>query len=1094
MDFWRFVKRSVFYYWRTNVGVLLAVVVSSSVLIGALVVGDSVRYSLGRMVMTRLGAIQSALVGGDRFFRSELALEIAEELEADVAPVLQLRGLTANSDGTKRANRVEVLGVDERFFEIGEGVNPFKGDWADGVVLSEAVAGRLGAKVGDEVLLRIAKPGLMPRDVPLGAESDLSVAFRLAVKAIAVDDEFGRFSLQANQVAPLNVFVNLKWLGEKIGQAGLANMLLTGGPVEKANAALQKRWQIADAGLEFNRIEEQGVLEVRSRRVFIDDSIGAAAASDEGAVGLLTYFVNEIRRGDKAAPYSMVTAIEPWAGSVFAGELKDDEILINQWLADDIGAQVGDEITIKYFVLAEMRRLKEVTGKFIVRDIVSMEESGDSEMMPQFPGLANMDNCRDWEPGIPIELDRIRDKDEEYWDKYRGTPKAFVTLSAGQKMWGNRYGKLTAVRWYYPFSEIDENDAAKRLMSKIKPGPMGLFFVSVREMAVAAGRGTTDFGQLFLGFSMFLIAAAIILTGLLFVFGIENRSEEIGMLLAVGYRPGIVKRLFLAEGAMISVIGTAIGAGAAVVYTKLIIYGMTTIWRQAVSGSVISFYAKGSTIVSGAAGAIAVSLFAIWLSLRKQVKRPARELLVSDFEGQYLSSRKGTKGRGGFVLAAAGFIGAMVLLFVMGRGDSIVGAFFGAGALLLIGCVGLSLGLLRRTGAGRAKAVDSVFSLALRNTVRRRGRSLAVIVLLACGSFMVIAVGANRHGPEEIEKRDSGTGGFALFGESAIGVLHDLNSRAGMEAVGLDEAKLEGAKIVQMRVRDGDDASCFNLNRAQRPRLIGVNNQEFANRGAFRFIDWLDGFEYYGWELLDIGLDNVISAIGDEATVRWALGKSVGDTIDYVDNKGRAFKVRLVGKIKNSILQGSLIIAENEFIERFGSEEGYRMFLVDAEADKMEEVMSVLSSGLRDFGMEVTPAAERLAEFSMVEHTYLSIFLMLGGLGLVLGSAGLGMVVLRNILERRGELAMLRAVGFEKRTLKRMVLYEHGWLLICGLACGVVTALVAVGPVLKEPGAKVPYFGLLITVILIAVSGILWIFAATYFALRGKLLDALRNE
>ena len=89
---------------------------------------------------------------------------------------------------------------------------------------------------------------------------------------------------------------------------------------------------------------------------------------------------------------------------------------------------------------------------------------------------------------------------------------------------------------------------------------------------------------------------------------------------------------------------------------------------------------------------------------------------------------------------------------------------------------------------------------------------------------------------------------------------------------------------------------------------------------------------------------------------------------------------------------------------------------------------------------------------------------------------------------------MLRAVGFEKQSLKQMVLYEHGWLLICGLGCGIVTALVAVGPVLKEPGAEVPYLGLLVTVVLIAVSGILWIFAATYFALRGKLLDSLRNE
>jgi len=149
---------------------------------------------------------------------------------------------------------------------------------------------------------------------------------------------------------------------------------------------------------------------------------------------------------------------------------------------------------------------------------------------------------------------------------------------------------------------------------------------------------------------------------------------------------------------------------------------------------------------------------------------------------------------------------------------------------------------------------------------------------------------------------------------------------------------------------------------------------------------------------------------------------------------------------------------------------------------------------LRDFGMELTPARQRLAAFNAVENTYLSIFQLLGGLGLVLGSVGLGLVVLRNVLERRGELAMLRAVGLSRESLKQAVFYEHLGLMLCGLVCGVVAALVAVCPALKSPRAQVPYFSLMITVAAIAISGLLWIRIATAFALSGKLLDALRNE
>jgi ABC-type antimicrobial peptide transport system permease subunit len=198
--------------------------------------------------------------------------------------------------------------------------------------------------------------------------------------------------------------------------------------------------------------------------------------------------------------------------------------------------------------------------------------------------------------------------------------------------------------------------------------------------------------------------------------------------------------------------------------------------------------------------------------------------------------------------------------------------------------------------------------------------------------------------------------------------------------------------------------------------------------------------------------------------------------------------------LKNSILQGSLLIAEDEFVRRFPSQEGYRVFVVDAPAEKANEAMDRLSYRLRDFGMGLTPTGQRLAAFNTVENTYLSIFQLLGGLGLILGSVGLGLVVLRNVLERRGELAMLRAVGLSKDALKQVVFYEHSGLMVCGLACGLVAALVAVSPVLKSPGADVPYFSLAITVAAIAISGLVWIGIAAAFALSGKLLDALRNE
>ena len=241
-----------------------------------------------------------------------------------------------------------------------------------------------------------------------------------------------------------------------------------------------------------------------------------------------------------------------------------------------------------------------------------------------------------------------------------------------------------------------------------------------------------------------------------------------------------------------------------------------------------------------------------------------------------------------------------------------------------------------------------------------------------------------------------------------------------------------------------------------------------------------------GWDLLRLDLDaGSVPAIGDYPTVFWGLGKNIGDELEYSDERGRVFRVRIVGMLESSILQGSLVIAENEFMARFPSESGYRAFLIDALPDQSRAVEDTLTNGLKDFGLVLTPTAERLAAFSAVENTYLSIFTALGGLGLILGSVGVGLVVLRNMLERRGELAMLRAVGFDRKTLQRMIFYEHWGLVLSGLLCGGIAALVAVVPAMQSSPGQIPYVSLALTVAGIGVLSGLWVWVAGVLALRG---------
>jgi len=374
--------------------------------------------------------------------------------------------------------------------------------------------------------------------------------------------------------------------------------------------------------------------------------------------------------------------------------------------------------------------------------------------------------------------------------------------------------------------------------------------------------------------------------------------------------------------------------------------------------------------------------------------------------------------------------------------------------------------------------------------------------MLACGSFLIVSIGVFRlDANRDAWKRISGTGGFALIGETTMPVVHDLNSQSGRDFFALNEKDLAGVNFVPFRVREGDEASCLNLNRAQKPRLLGVKPELMKERFTFTQAE-KSGFKDQLWWLLKAEdsaifpsiLPNEVPAIGDANSVKWSMKKKVGDTIDYVDERGVPFKVRIVAAVANSILQGSLVIDEARFVKRFPGESGYRMFLIDAPSNTVSQVSATLSRAMQDVGLELTPAAERLAQFNAVQNTYLGTFQVLGGLGLLLGSVGLGIVVLRNVLERRSELAVLLAVGFRKATLQRLLLVENGALLVAGLVLGVAAAAVAVLPALLSPGAQLPFASLGLTLGAVLINGALWTWAASRLAVRGDLLKALRNE
>lgn len=1108
--------RSAVFYWRTHLSVLAGTMLAAAVLVGAMLVGDSVRYSLVQSALLRLGDVHYAMNVQGRFFREDLADRVESESEIKTTPVLLLRGIATKQQGEgskkRQVNDVQVVGVDKRFWG-------FSGNFAealteDGIAVNVKLATELGLKQGDEISIRIGKPTLLPRDAPLSSrKSDDTVRGTFPVVSIIPDNRLGRFSLTASQIVPYNVFVDLKWLQKRLSLEARANLLLAadGGDAteRKLSDAVTKSWRIEDAGLVCREVENRGLFQIESDRIFMDPVISRAVQGIEGSVGVLTYLVNSISRegtnGQARTPYSFVTAISPSTNrllGVVPADMKDDEIILNRWLADNLPAKTGETVRLSYYELLPSNRFVEKSRVFKVSGILEMADvSMEKELAPKFPGLTDVDRCSDWDIGIPLDKAKMEDKaNEAYWKTYRDTPKAFVTLKAGQEMWSNRFGGLTDVR--YSEARCGKELVVETFLKRVNPSELGLGFLPVRQTALKAANDAMDFGQLFLGMSFFLIVAGLMLTAMLFSFGIQQRSKELGILLAVGYRPGQVRRLMIQESCLIALAGAIAGALLGTFYTRALIWGLSNFWQGAVANSAIQYHAGPLTIVEGIVVSFLCALFSLVLAMRKQFRKSAWELLSGDSlqsmacpAGPNVRRARSLRG----VISAAGVavaLGIIAYAVITGSQDT-VPVFFAAGALLLIALLGLGRELLIHLNVSGGHL--SLDGLGFRNAGRRIGRSMTVAALLACGCFLVFAVSSMQEDVgARAERRSSGTGGFAFFGESTIPVQADLNTVEGRRKFRLDgESALQGVSFISLKVRDGDDASCLNLNRAQSPKLLAVNPDVLAEMKAFI----LPGSENV-WDLLKEKLpDGVVPGLaGDSNTAMWGLerkaGRDNGDILMYRDEQGGMFRVKLVGSLpmRLSVFQGTILIPAGSFEEKYPSESGYRMFLVDVPGGTGTEVKEILNDRLDRLGFSLVPAVQRLREFYAVESTYMLMFLVLGGMGLLLGSAGMGIVVLRNIMERRGELGLLRAVGYSDGQVRRMILAEHWLILGVGLVVGIVASLVAMWPSFSAPGVALPYLTIVLFFAGIAGFQVLWIVISVWMAMRQSMLGSLRSE
>ena len=241
----------------------------------------------------------------------------------------------------------------------------------------------------------------------------------------------------------------------------------------------------------------------------------------------------------------------------------------------------------------------------------------------------------------------------------------------------------------------------------------------------------------------------------------------------------------------------------------------------------------------------------------------------------------------------------------------------------------------------------------------------------------------------------------------------------------LDKASevLSAAKVIPFRLQGGDDASCLNLFQAGRPRVLGVPD-ELIDRGGFRFAQTeaeTDEEKANPWLLLRKSFpDGAVPVFAEQNTALFMLKIPVGGTLtvpgrERLTGDGADRRHASGQRLPERIVDVGRAIPQT--VPAAGRVPGVPDRHPARPGVRGRRTCSKPACGAN--GFTATRTTDKVAAYQAVVGAYLTTFQLLGGFALLLAVLGLGVVVLRSVWERVGELALLRAVGYKTGRSRR---------------------------------------------------------------------------
>lgn len=1079
--------RSITFNRKRIIYLVLIIALLSAVVTGSLLTGFSVRQNLKNISREKLGNTGFLISSGSRFFNTGLSDRVTGITGIKTASVLEIKGYCRNFSSGTTALNVNFYGISDSFFGF-HGIDGIEIEPGT-VAINEKLAERLDIQSGNEIIITYKTVSPIPSSLPFAPDDETSTSKVLSVSKILSNEEAGNFSLGISQIVPLNLFLNISDLSDTGDGTVRVNRLLieNSGNIKYNDLAEALTGSIApeDIGLMVRKPENFNGREIISDRVFIDqDIVNIITGKFPESGPVITYLANSLSLNGKSTPYSFVSGLPE---SLYPVPEREENIFINRWLADDTGAEVGDTLTLKWYSPGSFGTLEEETGRFTVERIVDLEGTWeDHSLMPEFPGISGSRSCSDWDAGVALDMSRIRDKDEDYWNVYKGTPKAFISYQKAKELWGNNFGPATSIR--FP-EEILTSDIVNKLTGSFPPERSGFFISDPVADSEKAASESVDFSTLFLSLGFFIIVSCILLLLLSVTSYFISRTGEIRTLFAIGFSDRWISRYLLLEMLIISVLASVPGITGGVLFNVLIIKALNSVWSGAVQTDTLSGYVGLMPLIYSFILTVLISVILLFFKTRG---------FLRELRSTRKSVRKEISSRRNLVfLLISGLIAIILVAMSVTDSENSMLLGFGGGGVLFV-----TMLLLFRQFAVTRKSLTEYKVQAPPMLLSRLyysfnpAHALTPVIFIAAGLFAVFITGSNRMTiTDKMKLPSSGTGGYLIWGETAVPVTKNLGTPPGVMEFGLDDEILKDLRFVQGKVLPGDDASCLNLNHVSSPPILGINPAEFIRKGSFSFATSIDKtVTGTAWEKIGSAPEsNTIFGIADQTVLEWGLKMKAGDTLKMEAENGQLLNIVIAAGLKSSLFQGYVLISESNFDRFFPSVSGYSVFLAEGKPEGADSYIAVLNDRFSNYGISAEMADLKLASFFRVNNTYLSVFEILGALGVFVGIFGLGFVLMRNYHLRKKEFALMLAAGFSFNRIKRIIYTEQLVILLAGVITGIVPAVVATMPSVKS-GAEMPWLFISVVAAAIIAAGSFTLFFVTRNIVETPIVSALRRE